>query len=106
MSTNFGTQASGQSGPGTPENDTDDSSNPGVVAEFGSVIKSENGGRGDGQEGQEQKPKFREIEETPKPPVHSSKKRKEAEHLQTKMIEIMDKDDEIDLVFQAFAKRI
>ena len=56
---------------------------------------------------QEVKPNCREIEETPKPPVHLSKKRKEAEKLQTKMIEIMDKDDdEIDLVFQAFAKRI
>ena len=73
------------------------------MADVGSV-KSENGGRGDGQD---VKPTVREIEDTPKPPVHLSKRRKEAEHLQTKMIEIMDKDDdEIDLVFQAFAKRI
>ena len=76
------------------------------MTDFGSV-KSENGDRGDGQEGQDGKPTVREIEGTPKPPVHLSKKRKGAEHLQTKMIEIMGKDnDEIDLVFQAFAKRI
>ena len=76
------------------------------MADFGS-FKSENGGRGEGREGQDGKPTVREIEDIPKPPVHLSKKRKEAEHLQTKMIEIMDKDDdEIDLVFQAFAKKI
>ena len=76
------------------------------MTDFGSV-KSENGDRGDGQEGQDGKPTVREIEGTPKPPVCLSKKRKGAEHLQTKMIEIMGKDnDEIDLVFQAFAKRI
>ena len=76
------------------------------MADLGSV-KSKNGGRGDGKEGQDEKPKIREIEDTPKPPVHLSKKRKEAQHLQTKLIEMMDKDDdEIDLVFQAFAKRI
>ena len=62
---------------------------------------------GGGQEVQDVKPNCREIEETPKPPVCLSKKMKEAEKLQTKMIKIMDKDDdEIDLVFQAFAKRI
>ena len=72
-----------------------------------SGVKTGNFDTGDGQEVQDIKPSCREIEGTPKPPVHFSKKRKEAEKLQTKMIEIMGKDDdEIDLVFQAFAKRI
>ena len=59
--------------PATPDNDND-SGNHGVVTDLGSV-KSKNGGREDGQEEQEVKPTVREIEESPKPPVHLSKKK-------------------------------
>ena len=62
MSTNLSMQPSG---PATPENDTDDSSNPGFVADLGSV-KSENGGRGDGQKRQDKKkPKLEKLRTLP-----------------------------------------
>ena len=44
------------------------------MTDLGSV-KSENGGREDGQEEQEVKLTVREIEESPKPPVCLSKKK-------------------------------
>ena len=48
-----------------------------------------------------------ELPESTKPTVHFSKKKEEAGQLQNKMIDMLNKDDdEIDLVFPAWYKRI
>ena len=82
---------------------TSSGSGVGVVAEVETEMK--NGGNDSLIK--DQKTSIREISDTPKPPARLSKKRKEAEHLQSQMVHMLNQEgDEIDLVFQAMSKRI
>ena len=82
---------------------TSSGSGAGVVAE----VETEVNNGGNDLLIKDQKPSIREIGDTPKPPARLSKKRKEAEHLQSQMVHMLNQeDDKIDLVFQAMSKRI
>ena len=80
------------------------SSCAGVVAEVESEVNFR-GNASVAKEEKDEKPNVREIGDTPKPPARLSKKQKEAEHLQSQMVHMLNQeDDEIDLVFQAMSK--
>ena len=85
------------------EDRSSNGSGAGVVAE----IETEMNDGGNDSVIKDQKPSIREIGDTPKPPTRLSKKSKEAEHLQSQMVHMLNQeDDKIDLVFQAVSKRI
>ena len=85
------------------EDGSSNGSGAGVVAE----VETEMNNGGNDSAIKDQKPSIREIGDTPKPPARLSKKWKEAEHLQSQMVHMLNQeDDEIDLVFQAMSKRI
>ena len=85
------------------EDGSSNGSGAGVVAE----VETEMNNGGNDLVIKDQKPSIREIGDTPKPPARLSKKWKEAEHLQSQMVHMLNQeDDEIDLVSQAISKRI
>ena len=87
------------------EDGSSNSSGAGVVAEVETEVN--NGGNDSLNSVKDQKPNIRENGDTPKLPARLSKKWKEAEHLQSQMVHMLNQeDDEIDLVFQAMSKRI